>query len=61
MGDWVAVAATYIGIPIFLMIWLGYRIVRKTHFVRYADMKFPPLPIADEDTTSRGMVPSAGE
>ncbi|MBY4730125.1 amino acid permease [Cupriavidus pauculus] len=59
--DWVAVAATYIGIPIFLMIWLGYRIVRKTHFVRYADMKFPPLPIADEDTTSRGMVPSAGE
>lgn len=59
--DWVAVAATYIGIPIFLMIWLGYRIVRKTHFVRYADMKFPPLPIADEDTPSRGMVPSAGE
>ncbi|MCP3020637.1 amino acid permease [Cupriavidus basilensis] len=44
--DWVAVTATYIGIPIFLAIWLGYRLVRKTRFVRYADMHFPPLPPA---------------
>jgi lysine-specific permease len=42
--DWVAVTATYVGIPIFLLIWLGYRLVRKTHFVPYAEMKFPALP-----------------
>ncbi len=39
--DWWSVAATYIGIPIFLAIWLGYRWTRKTRFVRYEDMRFP--------------------
>ncbi|MDL9998216.1 amino acid permease [Variovorax sp. J22P240] len=39
--DWIAVLATYIGIPIFLAMWLGYRMVRKTRIVAYADMYFP--------------------
>ncbi|WP_064576801.1 amino acid permease [Cupriavidus gilardii] len=41
--DWWSVAATYIGIPIFLAIWLGYRWTRKTRFVRYEDMRFPGM------------------
>ncbi len=40
--DWSAVAATYVGIPLFLTVWLGYRFVNKTHFVRYEEMQFPP-------------------
>lgn len=59
--DWVGVAATYIGIPIFLLIWLGYRIARKTRFVRYAEMKFPALPPGSDDTLARGAVPAVGE
>lgn len=39
--DWVGAAATYIGIPIFLALWLGYKLVKKTKFVSYSDMKFP--------------------
>ncbi|BBG59201.1 Lysine-specific permease [Providencia rustigianii] len=39
--DWVGVTATYIGIPLFLAIWFGYKIVRKTSVVRYKDMSFP--------------------
>ncbi|MBY4898525.1 amino acid permease [Cupriavidus sp. AU9028] len=58
--DWVSVAATYIGIPIFLLIWLGYRIKRKTRFVRYADMQFPALPDTNAPTL-RGVGAAAGE
>lgn len=39
--DWIGVVATYVGLPLFLVIWAGYRFSRKTRFVRYADMKFP--------------------
>ncbi|HHR6043542.1 TPA: amino acid permease [Providencia alcalifaciens] len=39
--DWVGVTATYIGIPLFLAIWFGYKIVRKTSIVRYKEMSFP--------------------
>ncbi len=39
--DWVGVTATYIGIPLFLAIWFGYKIARKTTFIRYKDMNFP--------------------
>ena len=39
--DWYAVTATYIGIPLFLLIWLGYRLVRGGHFIRYQEMHFP--------------------
>ncbi|MDW5444518.1 amino acid permease [Polaromonas sp. SM01] len=41
--DWVGVLATYIGIFVFLGMWLGYRLVRKTRIVAYADMPFPGL------------------
>ncbi len=44
--DWVGVTATYIGIPIFLLIWFGYRAARKSHFVRYDAMTFPEPPPA---------------
>ncbi|OSN10411.1 lysine transporter [Lonsdalea iberica] len=39
--DWYGVAATYIGIPLFLLIWLSYKLVKRTRFVKYADMVFP--------------------
>ncbi|QET72381.1 amino acid permease [Bordetella bronchiseptica] len=41
--DWTGAAATYIGIPLFLAIWAGYRLVRGSRFVRYRDMQFPDL------------------
>ncbi len=59
--DWVAVTATYIGIPIFLAIWMGYRLVRKTRFVRYAEMTFPPLPERTNGAMPRMPVPASGE
>ena len=39
--DWYGVAATYIGIPLFLIIWFGYKLVRRSRFVRYGEMEFP--------------------
>ncbi|BGI50735.1 MAG: amino acid permease [Arsenophonus endosymbiont of Ceratovacuna japonica] len=39
--DWYSVIATYISIPLFLSIWLGYKIIKKTHFVHYNKMDFP--------------------
>lgn len=59
--DWAGVTATYIGIPIFLLIWLGYRIARKTRFVRYADMQFPALPMTSADASGRDFAAAAGE
>ena len=41
--DWYGVTATYIGIPLFLLIWLGYKWSRGTRFVRYQDMEFPAV------------------
>ncbi|MGN5479258.1 hypothetical protein ACTMU2_26865 [Cupriavidus basilensis] len=59
--DWVGVTSTYIGIPIFLLIWLGYRIVRKTHFVRYADMEFPALPVREAEAALYRPIPAQAE
>ncbi|MFG1172026.1 amino acid permease [Erwiniaceae bacterium CAU 1747] len=39
--DWYGVAATYIGIPLFLIIWFGFKLTRKTRFVKYSEMEFP--------------------
>lgn len=39
--DWVAVVATYIGIPLFLLIWFGYKLTKGSRFVRYSEMDFP--------------------
>ena len=38
---WGSVTATYIGIPLFLAIWFGYKMKTGCRFVRYAEMKFP--------------------
>jgi len=37
---WPEIVATYIGVPVFLGLWLGYRIVRKTRLIDYEDMPF---------------------
>lgn len=37
--DWTGVVATYIGLPLFLLIWGGYRLVKGTHIVQYKDMQ----------------------
>ncbi|PJI52134.1 hypothetical protein CTI14_47550, partial [Methylobacterium radiotolerans] len=37
--DWGGVVATYIGIPLFLLIWAGYRLTRGSRFVSYRDMR----------------------
>lgn len=39
--DWYGVLSTYIGLPLFLLIWFGYKAVKGTHFVRYQEMTFP--------------------
>ncbi|WP_051711152.1 amino acid permease [Andreprevotia chitinilytica] len=39
--DWVGVAATYIGIPLFAALWFGYRWKHKSRIVPYAEMDFP--------------------
>lgn len=41
--DWYGVAATYIGIPLFLCIWLGYRLVKGGRIIPYEQMKFPEI------------------
>ncbi|CAK7013067.1 Lysine-specific permease [Saezia sanguinis] len=38
--DWYGVVATYVGIPLFFAIMLGYKIVKRTKFVQYKDMDF---------------------
>ena len=38
--DWNGVIATYVGIPLFFIIYLGYKIVKKTKWVKYEDMDF---------------------
>ena len=36
--DWAGLAATYISIPLFLLIWLGYRFKHRSRLVRYKEM-----------------------
>lgn len=38
--NWVDVAGTYIGLPMFLIVWLGYRWTHGSRLVRYEDMRF---------------------
>lgn len=47
--DWAGVVATYIGLPVFLGIWFGYRLIKGSKFVRYADMNFDSPRIVDSD------------
>jgi len=39
--DWYGVAATYIGLPLFLIIWFGYKLTKGTKVVKYSEMEFP--------------------
>lgn len=55
--DWGGAIATYVGIPLFLLIWFGYRLKRKSRFVRYADMTFPE---AEADLRQRLSAPASG-
>lgn len=36
--DWVGAIATYIGLPLFLAIWFGYKWVKGTKIVKYSEM-----------------------
>ena len=38
--DWYGVAVSYIGLPIFLAIWLGYKIYHKTKLISLKDCQF---------------------
>ncbi|GMA61343.1 gamma-aminobutyrate permease [Alicyclobacillus fastidiosus] len=38
--NWVGVIATYCGIPIFLVLWLGYKIIKKTKVVSLMECDF---------------------
>lgn len=38
--DWGGVVSTYLAIPLFLGCWLGYWLVKRRTWVRYADMRF---------------------
>jgi len=60
--QWGGVVATYIGIPLFLLIWAGYRLTRGSRFVSYRDMRFPDARARSEylDSALRGE-PAAGE
>lgn len=41
--DWGGVISTYLGIPLFLLFWLGYWLVKRKTWVTYADMRFDEL------------------
>ncbi|WP_027823807.1 amino acid permease [Laribacter hongkongensis] len=47
--NWNGIIATYIGIPVYLAVWLGYRWKHRCRFVRYEDM---PLPDRCKKTTN---------
>ncbi|CAM3781210.1 amino acid permease [Alicyclobacillus pomorum] len=38
--NWAGVIATYIGIPLFIMLWLGYKLVKKTKMVPLQECDF---------------------
>ncbi|WP_180052860.1 MULTISPECIES: amino acid permease [unclassified Acinetobacter] len=44
-GEWLAVLSTYIGILLFLVIWLGYKWKYKTKLVSYQEMDVRPINI----------------
>jgi len=38
--DWAGLTATYIGLALFLLIWLAHRLIKKSRFVRFDEMNF---------------------
>ncbi|MBF5007359.1 amino acid permease [Diaphorobacter caeni] len=45
--DWVGVVATYIGLPLFLIIWFGYKWVKGSRIVSYQEMDVQGLQPSD--------------
>lgn len=41
--DWMTLCITYVGIALFLVIWLSYRFTKKSRLVSYEEMKFDEL------------------
>jgi len=37
--DWGGVVSTYIGLPLFFLLWGSYRLIKRTRFVSYSQMK----------------------
>ena len=67
--DWSSVAATYIGIPLFFVIWFGYRLKNGTRLLAYdeidldSDTGRTTTVIDDEDDFDEdsGLVPQPAE
>jgi lysine-specific permease len=38
--NWGSLAASYMGIPLFLIVWLIHKLIHKSHIVKYKDMEF---------------------
>ena len=38
--DWIGVISTYLAIPLFLAFWIGHRLLRKSRWIPYADMRY---------------------
>ncbi len=47
-GEWLAVLSTYIGIFLFLAIWLGYKFKYNTKLIHYKDMDVKPMNVDRE-------------
>ena len=47
-GDWMAVISTYISLPLFLAIWLGYKWKHKTKLIPYEKMDVQPMEVEKE-------------
>ncbi|QIC61746.1 amino acid permease [Acinetobacter schindleri] len=47
-GEWLAVLSTYIGIFLFLAIWLGYKWKQNTKLISYKEMDVQPMKIDHE-------------
>ncbi len=47
-GEWLSVLSTYISIPLFLAIWLGYKWKHKTKLIPYDQMDVQPMNIDKE-------------
>lgn len=41
--NWQSVISTYIGVPIFLAVWLIHKAVTKSKLIKYQDMQFPKM------------------
>ncbi|AEW44752.1 lysine transporter [Serratia symbiotica str. 'Cinara cedri'] len=41
--NWYSVTTTYIGLPLFLLIWFCYKQIHGTHIVKYCEMTFPKM------------------